>query len=380
VGILFLFHTLSSQVREVNYKLKFNDKTNLFDCYLVIKKGNAQSPAERIQFNSQYTLVVPSGKKVKLAQNHMPLQNNRRYESKTPVLWSVTNMAISPEADTNHDYISIVPALAPTAYYNDLKEGDEVKLFSLSITPVINCGADVKIFQNGVDLHSGARGMGGGDYSNGFTMGGINQKYGGNASQVIPTLSVINDISFKSSKTGSAITTTFNQDANFGPFEYEWDGPSKFKAYTSSLKFDRLSDLKIGWYTLKVTDSRGCIQEKSIEVKPNDQLLNDETFVSPSAINPLNMRENHAIENISVYPNPATNYATLIITGQIGTKIAVNITDINGKMVQNNILKTVMEQGRLETNIDLLQYSPGIYNVNVDSDGLIKSQKLIVVK
>ena len=59
IGIFMIFQSATAQIKGVSYQLKFNEKTNLFDCFLVIKKGQAISPVERIQFNAQITLMVP---------------------------------------------------------------------------------------------------------------------------------------------------------------------------------------------------------------------------------------------------------------------------------------------------------------------------------
>jgi hypothetical protein len=84
------------------------------------------------------------------------------------------------------DFHSITPTLSPAAFYNNLTAGDSIRLFSLSISPVTNCGSGIYIYRNGIDPGSSAPGMGGGDFNNGFTMGSANQLYTGNITQLNP--------------------------------------------------------------------------------------------------------------------------------------------------------------------------------------------------
>ena len=53
VGLMLLFQTVNAQINAVQYQLRFNETTNLFDCYLLIKDGNAYNENERIQFNNE---------------------------------------------------------------------------------------------------------------------------------------------------------------------------------------------------------------------------------------------------------------------------------------------------------------------------------------
>jgi len=381
IGIFILFQSASAQIKGISYQLSFNDKTNLFDCYLVIKKGQAVSPRERIQFNAQITFIVPAGSNLKIVQSYMPLQNNRTYNGDKPMQWSIANSSLKPDADRTHDYISIIPLLTPTAYYNNLQEGDKVKLFSADISNVTNCGADVRLFQNGDDLNSAARGMGGGDYSNGFTMGGVEQKYAGNEIQILPDLDVIAQLGFTSNKKTNKINVSLKPDALFGPFTYNWTGPEAFSSKTGNINFDNSASLVSGLYHLEVTDSRGCKQNKSIEIKNDTHQPN--TLAVVDVTEPLNVvdsRSNIAKENVQIFPNPAINYFTIQIEGENGTNVAVDIRDMSGRVVRKNVINSVIQNNKIETNIQLDDFTPGIYNVTVSMKENVTTHKLIVVK
>jgi len=381
IGIFMIFQSASAQIKGISYQLKFNEKTNLFDCYLVIKKGQAVSPIERIQFNAQITLIVPTGSDFKITKNHMPMQNNRSYDGYTPMAWNLSNKTVSPQDDVSHDFISIVPQLSPAAYYDNVQEGDEIKLFSASILPVTNCGADVKIFENKVDLNSSARGMDGGDYSNGFTVGGVEQKYTGNEPKIIPSLDVIDQITFKETKTSNVISLEMKPDAAFGPFTYEWTGPNNFFNSYRSVKFNSITPFTPGMYQVEVTDSRGCKQIRSIEPSFKNMYLTHQTNdVAADAIDPLTLRVNPAVESVQIFPNPAINFFSISITGENGTEVAVDISDMSGRMIRNNIVNSVIRNNKSESNINLQDIAPGIYNVTVDMKGKVSTHKLIVVK
>lgn len=178
--ILCTLTILDAQVTSVSYLIEFNDATSLYDCKLVIDEGEAMAYPDRIQFNSQYTVVVPTGAQVSLEERHNPLENNQFYEGTTPCLWEVSQVLISPEIQPENDFHAFFPNLTLPSAYNNLAEGDTITLFSLNID-VDHCTNAVRPFANDGDLQNGFPGDGG-DYSCGFTFGGGTQVYNGNLS------------------------------------------------------------------------------------------------------------------------------------------------------------------------------------------------------
>jgi hypothetical protein len=386
-----LFSSAYSQVRQVNYRLKFNEQTDLFDCYLVIKEGNATSLKDRAQFNAQYTLLAPAGSKVSLVKNYMPIQNNQDYKGIKPLEWTISNAVKRPVADPFNDYISIIPSLSPAAFYNDLKEGDEIKLFSVSIYPITDCGASVKIFEQGVDLHSGERGMAGGDFSNGFTMGGVQQKYAGNAPQVIPSLNAVKNIS-KTENAGISIKTDLFDTYQAGKLTFEWNGPNGFVAESKDLVITDLKAKHYGIYTLTVTDERGCKEEHSIEVKSPRSLLSENNLSTQSndlVRNPETREKPETVINesavqfdgiVRIYPNPAQNYFNIQLEASAGSVVKADLTDVNGRIIKNNIMNLVMANELAETSVSVQDVLPGIYNLLVRINDKESNHRLIVVK
>ena len=168
-----------AQVRGVQFALAYNSLTNLFDCFLYVKEGSAQSTIERIQFNAQFSLVVPTGSTVEVRETHMPLVDNQLLKGVLPIKWAITSKLSSPQIAPDIDLYGITPNLAPAGFYNELEEGDFVKLFSVAVEAEALDYSQVRIFDNQKDPKSYQIGMKNGDFSNGFTMGGYLQLYKG---------------------------------------------------------------------------------------------------------------------------------------------------------------------------------------------------------
>ncbi|MBK9736425.1 MAG: T9SS type A sorting domain-containing protein [Saprospiraceae bacterium] len=376
--IVMLFsNSVNSQISGVNYQVKFNEQTNLFDCYLIIKEGSAKSMRERVQFNAQYTMVVPAGSTVEMAKSYMPLQNNQNYSGDTPLTWTVANSSLGPDADQFNDYVSIIPTLSPAAFYNDLKKGDAVKLFSLNILPITDCGDNIKLFENGLDPDSQARGMMGGDFSNGFTVGGIQQKYRGNEAIETPELDIIKGISNKTIKNNLELNVDLKDNVKYGPFSYEWNGPNGYKSYNKDVKLKNVTQDNFGTYTLDITDSRGCKQTKNIETQITKLQIG--SIEVTKSVDQSNSRI--SVENsVNIFPNPAITSFNISITGGNGASVIADLMDVNGGAITKNIYKTTIQNNRAEGVVSLQNVLPGLYTLTVSIDGDISTHKLIVVK
>ncbi|MEM9545856.1 MAG: T9SS type A sorting domain-containing protein [Bacteroidota bacterium] len=171
------------QVKSVDYKMQYNCETDAYVVSLVILEGSATSEQERVQFNSQISLVVPTGNIVEITDLYMPLESNQNYNSLIPMKWNVTNPVISPEAQPESDFYSVLPSITPLSYYNDIDEGDEIKLFSFIAGESKMYDERVRFFDNGIDPPSHAPGMFGGNFTNGFTLGSGIQIYNGHVEE-----------------------------------------------------------------------------------------------------------------------------------------------------------------------------------------------------
>jgi hypothetical protein len=177
--IIYLFilgvSTLMGQVSSVSYVLDYNATTRLYDLSLLINKGQAVKPKERIQFNAQVSIIVPSNVNLEVAKAYMPIINNINFDGSQPQPWEVANkLQDVPDLQNNKIY-SIIPRLSQTSFYNKLSEGDKIKLFSLEVFPLPQDKSSIRLYSNSKDAP--AKKTHGSDFSNGFTLGGVNQLY-----------------------------------------------------------------------------------------------------------------------------------------------------------------------------------------------------------
>jgi uncharacterized repeat protein (TIGR01451 family) len=175
---LILSATISAQVTSVKYAIEYNKVKNVHDVFLIIVEGEAIKQLDRTQFNAQMSLVAPLGTQLEMIQSYNPISTL----TATPCEWRIANVLNNTYVDAT--FFSISPTLNPTSRYSEVKSGDRVKLFSLK-TEVLLCDGQLRLFENGTDPSSDQIGMAGGDFSNAFTIGGIDDKYIGN--EIIPT-------------------------------------------------------------------------------------------------------------------------------------------------------------------------------------------------
>lgn len=271
---LFAFTTffsfeMDAQVTEVDFQMKYNTDDCLWDVYIIIQEGSATTIPQRAQFNAQISVVVPTGTSITgVPINYMPLQNNQSYTGTDPLKWTLGTPVIDPAASPGNDFYNITPTLSPASFYNDLFAGDTVKIFALNIGTFDDCGSGVRLFENGVDPASNEPGMGGGDFSNGFTLGGSTQIYNTNAPQVFPpapVLSASNECTDDLLIDLDAMTSTCQE-----PLTYQWSGPAGYSATDEDVSIMGATDANNGTYSVTVTDVFGCTAEVSVEgeVKP----------------------------------------------------------------------------------------------------------------
>ena len=263
----------TSQVTSVKYLIEYNDSTSLYDCKIVIMEGEAMAYLQRIQFASLYTIVVPTGAQIQIDTLYNPKESNHSYTGTIPCLWQFGSFELSPPAQPQHDFHSVFPNLSPPSAYNDLIEGDTITLFSL-IVDVDPCDNSVRPFINGVDPSS-LEMPSGGDFSNGFSLGGVDQIYdgnllvedhkicGGECVELIPSLICSSDsltYIWSTGETTPTITVCPNETTSYS---IEITGPN--------------STINIGSNTVSVTEV------PAISITGPDQIcINGSTKLTPS--------------------------------------------------------------------------------------------------
>jgi len=105
-----------------------------------------------------------------------------------------------------------------------------------------------------------------------------------------------------------------------------------------------------------------------IENKDTREILNAAKL---SIVNPLNIKQiNNVSNNITIYPNPASDLVTIKSESNISE---VNIIDITGKVIK----RQNMSKG--ENTLDVSRFVPGFYTIALyDGNKLIARQKLII--
>jgi hypothetical protein len=176
-AIFFLNFALPAQIKNVTYDLTYNDEDKTIDVYLVILEGETREDyvPDRIQFNSQISLVVPKGTAMSVVNTYNPLINNKDKNSDLPTQWVCRVPVLSPKAAPKSDFYNYQPNIIPTSFYNEMRKGDRVKIMTLSTGK--KSYKKVRLFQNTIDPSSNTPGMLGRDLRNSFCLGGVKQLY-----------------------------------------------------------------------------------------------------------------------------------------------------------------------------------------------------------
>ena len=261
---LFVADKAAAQVNGVNFVMKYNTDSCWYDCFIVINNGNAVGGSPNaIQFNSQYSIVTLAGDSIEIARNYNPKLNPT-----TPSPWVISSKIKSPSAQPENDFWSIVPTLGgstPPNYLDGLSPGDTVKLFSIrKIGLTTLCGADIRIFENGVDPNSLAPGMEFSDFSNGFTIGSGNQLYEGNSQQILGPNPIILDTELTCSS-GIEIDLTATTSACQEILTYAWTGPNGYTSTSQDVNITPATPVNNGTYKVVVTDAIGCMDSVEVE-------------------------------------------------------------------------------------------------------------------
>lgn len=382
IALLAVASGLSAQVSAVKYALKYNPETCLFDCYLAVDSGKTKMLRHRAQFNSQVTIVAPNGSHVVVQESYMPLKDNQEYRSEASIDWIETSLIDAPAVAADLSFHSFTPSLAPTAFYNDLKAGEEVRLFSIKVDPMVDCAADVRLFDNATDPNSSKDGMEGGDFRNGFTMGGLQQLYAGNAAAVLPTSPAIENlqVTYRKGVNVAFDVVEGSQSECQKGIQIEWYGPNGLIGKGPTAPELSHADARSGDYRVRVVDALGCIAEETIMLGASTGVNSHELAGGQeSSVTTSTWDINDS--SSAIYPNPANGFTTISVAAAAGVKVTANLCDIDGRIIQNNIVNEVLSGSGIEARVNLGTVAPGMYTVIVYNDGIqAASHKLLVIE
>ncbi|MBS1773728.1 MAG: zinc-dependent metalloprotease [Bacteroidetes bacterium] len=157
-------------------------------------------------------------------------------------------------------------------------------------------------------------------------------------------------------KYDGSVIVSYNTD-NFGtaPFSYYW---------SNNKTTQNLLNLNVpGTFTVLITDSNGCSKSYTATVTRNTA---DTCY--PAGINNISK----GLDEINIYPNPATKQVTLKFNAYTTGNTEVEVTDILGKVVFKKELSYT--QGSNSIVLDVSSWSKGVYYLSIDNN----NSKLIV--
>lgn len=168
----------------------------------------------------------------------------------------------------------------------------------------------------------------------------------------------------------------YNLAGGIAPLTYVWswgDGTSSNVAYPSH------TYAAAGLYTicLTITDATGCTSNTCYQW----QLLRLASNSIPVTINVIpgatGLVENSLINGFSVYPNPATDYISASFSLLKESALIISIMNLAGQTIQV-FPSTPYAQGTHDLNIDASGLSKGMYVIQIQSEGYIMHQKVII--
>ncbi len=165
---------LTAQIIEAEYILDFNNSTNEYEVSMHLVAGDISSELFGVLVGSQVSIVTPVGENIRLRSMYNPVIAHPVTQVITPATWLLNNSVSSPASQPQNKFQGITVQLSPSSHFNDMSEGDVVKLFSFDFGDNTVFSNLVRLFINGVDPDYTATGMYGGDFSNYFNIGGEN--------------------------------------------------------------------------------------------------------------------------------------------------------------------------------------------------------------
>ena len=90
------------------------------------------------------------------------------------------------------------------------------------------------------------------------------------------------------------------------------------------------------------------------------------------------IEENNVLNELSIYPNPANDKATISLLSSSNETINYTLYDAQGKLIEEKVLDIHSGINTLEINVHQLQISKGIYFIKLVLEGKSITKKLVV--
>ncbi len=130
-----------------------------------------------------------------------------------------------------------------------------------------------------------------------------------------------------------------------------------------------------GTYVVYCSGVAGCLTGLSICIDDNDH--NEQRRANPNTPIPTTVQQK--VQDINLFPNPATDVTMLTFNLQNAATIKVDVVDVVGRVVLP-VSNIAMNPGNQKVEINTSNLASGIYNVNIQTDKGITTKRLSVVK
>jgi len=281
---LFSFQ-LISQITAVKYQLKYNADSCWYDTYLIIESGSATLSDERLQSNSSFSVLVPAGTNTNIVKHYMPIENNASYSGTIPNEWLINAVVGAPTISPQYDFYMFSPSLDSVSHYNNLNQGDTIRLFSFTVDTIFSCGAGIRIFDNNADPGPTSPGMGFIDFKNIFSLDESVSVYTENAVQINPNAPEFSQLPVITCYAGIEINIDASTNSCQEPLKYAWSGPNGFQSSQEDISILPAYFSDSGMYTVTVSDSYGCKDSMFVNAFNKPNAGNDIVVCSGSVVN-----------------------------------------------------------------------------------------------
>ena len=147
---------------------------------------------------------------------------------------------------------------------------------------------------------------------------------------------------------------TISVSGGVPPYTYRWNNGDTTET---------IANLAPGTYRVTVRDSLGCTMRDSVVIANLAAGISTTSEVKPQ---------------INLYPNPANNLLNVVIESPVAMNARIEAIDITGKIVYSapaNISNTHYSQ-----IIDVKQFSPGVYILQLSSESQSIHQRFVVTR
>lgn len=365
--LIFCLSKANAQIKDVSFQLQYDKDKSVFNCYLIVNKGDAYSKKNRIQYNSQLTIVTPKNSVLKMVESFSPLQDNAYLNGVKPLKWFVGNELKNISTINQSNIFSIIPTVSPTAYYNNLDQNSVVKLFSFSVSPMPECAQGVRLFDNNSDNGISTDEAKGGDFSNTISIGGLHSIVSSNRSSINSLLPIGTTQSIYNSNSSETLYLKAGDWENAAYFT--WVTPDGKTLVGKDQIISNAKTNQSGVYKLIVTSNEGCSLENEVKVSISE--IQKEALLKlekPEQNFDFESRLRSQDESQTmVFPNPAKDHLNYRIRYADHKDYVIDIVDIHGTVVKEKVCsgKTSSEDhvGRI-----LIDLSSGLYILRLTVD------------